>query len=141
MSEDASFLPFDKTILNHIDEYFKSLDRIPTQLGIVQKDLGAYYTDKGIVSFILSQLHISADDTVLDPACGCGSFIFPLYELASSGLGPLPSNIYGIDLDPRAVNYTRNLISVIRKEDPQQFSHNILEGDFVFSNFTLEFLT
>jgi len=129
-------LPNDRANLNHIDEYFKNVSKIPAQLGIVQKDLGAYYTDRGIVSFIISQLHFSENTTVLDPACGCGSFIFPLYQLAGSGMGPLPSNIYGMDIDPKAVDFTKTLLSIMGKEDPQAFSNNIIEGDFVFGAFT-----
>ena len=124
------------------EDYYKNVSKVPEKLGIVQKDLGAFYTEKEIVSYVLQHLDIKDDTTVLDPSCGCGSFLFPLYYMAKLTSKPSLLNIYGVDIDERAVSFTRNALkSIIGDQSEKISATNILLGDFVFNNLTLESLT
>lgn len=63
---------------------------------------GSYYTPSQIVRSSLKILK-GRDSVFLDPCCGTGSF---LIEFVKSGKIK-PENIYGIDIDPIAVNIAR----------------------------------
>ena len=66
-----------------VENFLSDLERLPDTLGIEKEELGAYYTDKELVNYIINNLEIRTDSYILDPSCGCscgcGSFIFPLY--------------------------------------------------------------
>ena len=121
------------------EDYYKNVSKVPGQLGIAQKDLGAFYTDKEIVTYVLRHLKIKGDTTILDPACGCGSFLFPLYDMAKLSKKPSLFDIYGIDIDERAVSFTKNALKAIIGDQSEKISTtNVILGDFVFNNFGLE---
>ena len=121
------------------EEYYKDVSKVPEKLGIPQKDLGAFYTDKDVVTYVLKHLEIRKGDVILDPACGCGSFLFPLYEMANQNNIPNVEDIYGIDIDERAVTFTRDAIkSIVGSKSDTITTKKILLGDFVFDNFSLE---
>jgi tRNA1(Val) A37 N6-methylase TrmN6 len=124
-----------ETIQNTVTEdYYNNINKIPEKLGIEQKDLGAFYTDKDVVNYILQHLEVGPDTTILDPACGCGSFLFPLYHMAVFRKKPYMLDIYGIDIDERAVIFTRNALKSIMGSQSEKIaeSHVIL-GDFLFN--------
>jgi len=56
---------------------------------------GGYYTPKPIADFIVQWAIRRADDTILEPSCGDGSFIQSV--VANGGN---PKNITGVELDP-----------------------------------------
>ena len=127
---------------NLAEDYYRDVSKVPEKLGIIQKDLGAFYTEKEIVSYVLQHLEIKDDTTILDPSCGCGSFLFPLYYMAKFTKKPSLFNIYGVDIDERAVSFTRNALKSIFDNQFENISTaNILLGDFVFNEFTLASLT
>lgn len=116
-------------------EYYKNVRKFPENLGIMPKEFGAFYTDKEIVTYILSQLDINKKSVILDPACGCGSFLFPLYEMANKCESLNLLNIYGIDIDERAISFTRNTIkSMVNRANAMTSTANILLGDFITNN-------
>jgi type I restriction-modification system DNA methylase subunit len=56
---------------------------------------GSFYTGKAIAREMVGDLDFTACQTILDPACGSGSFLF--HSQAS------PSQLFGVDVDPIAV--------------------------------------
>jgi len=73
-----------------------------------RKDLGQYYTPKTIVEYMLSQLDIKKDSVLLDPSCGCGSFLLTASDIFKEKYGiQFLRNIYGVDINDDATNMTR----------------------------------
>jgi len=115
-----------------IGEYFeRSLEEFE------RKNKGQYYTPKVIVEYIISQLDITEDSKILDPACGCGSFLLTVFDIFKKRFGThFLKNIFGVDINDNAVNMTRlclymnsgfndNYIDVIR--------NNIKTGNCIVS--------
>lgn len=63
--------------------------------------LGMYYTPDNVVTEIVSRI-ASPCDLFLDPCCGTGQFLLAFADMADN-----PENIYGIDIDPIAVNVAK----------------------------------
>lgn len=85
---------------------------------------GIYYTPPEIVKDLLKD-YIEIDKnnlTFCDPSCGSGNFIMGALEI-----GFKPENIYGIDIDPVAVEITKARI----KERTGFSSNNIISKDFL----------
>ena len=113
-----------------------------------RKERGIYYTPRWVVDYIVGQtvgrfLEEHAEDAdaignlkILDPACGSGSFLIRAYETLlehhAGGLGGpvdhldsqtrewiLRHNIFGVDLDPQAVEIARLnlLMRMVREEE------------------------
>ena len=83
---------------------------------------GIYYTPEEIVNDLLNIKGDLSTKTFLDPCCGSGNFIMRAIEL-----GVKPENIYGIDIDPLAVEITKKRI----KEKTGYISENIICADFL----------
>ncbi len=124
-----------ETVQNTLTEdYYNNINKMPEKLGIAQKDLGAFYTDRDVVNYILRHLKVDPNTTILDPACGCGSFLFPLYRMAVLMEKPSLQNIYGVDIDERAVNFTRKVLKSIVGGQSEGISETrVILGDFVFN--------
>lgn len=119
------------------EEYYRNVSKVPEKLGIIQKELGAFYTAEEIVNYVLRHLDIKSDTSILDPSCGCGSFLFPLFLMAKLERKPSLFDIYGIDIDLRAVKYARNVLSsMLGDQVGKEVEKNIILGDFVFNNFS-----
>jgi len=83
-----------------------------------RKELGQFYTPKMIIEYINSRIGINPKKKILDPACGSGGFLIDVYEklkkkYSKKGLTDieihnkiLENNIYGIDINPFAVQLT-----------------------------------
>jgi type I restriction-modification system DNA methylase subunit len=72
-----------------------------------RKNHGQYYTPKVIVEYILSQLDIKEGSTILDPSCGCGSFLLTDYDLLVKKYGrACIKNLYGVGVNDNATNIT-----------------------------------
>lgn len=65
--------------------------------------LGAFYTPYDISRYIVSQLDLERESTVLEPAFGDGSFL-----RACTACGVETSNIFGCEIDPAAVSQSIN---------------------------------
>ncbi|MDZ4254053.1 MAG: N-6 DNA methylase, partial [Sulfuritalea sp.] len=83
---------------------------------------GEFYTPRAVTQFIVEQVNpnLKKRETILDPACGSGSFLIRAYETLlehhaarmGGDIGHLDTrirerilrrNIFGVDLDPQAV--------------------------------------
>ncbi len=77
-----------------------------------RKDMGQYYTPKLIVEYMISQLDIKKDSKVLDPSCGCGSFLLTLFDVFKEKYGiQFIKNIFGVDINDAATDMTRLCLS------------------------------
>lgn len=116
-----------------------------------RKSQGIYYTPKYIVDYIVKETlcellkKTKPKDInkikVLDPACGSGSFLIAAYDAFDSHIrnhdlltrfAILGENIYGVDLDPQAVEIAQlNLLLKVlseRKKLPK-LQHNLRVGN------------
>ena len=57
-----------------------------------------FFTYKELVNFIVSKLVITKKTKIIDPACGAGAFLGSVYKKYLN-----PDNLYGIDIDPYAI--------------------------------------
>jgi len=126
-----------------------------------RKEHGIYYTPRWVVQYIVQQTigrfleeHQDRPDdidnlTILDPACGSGSFLIRAYETLlqhhAAGMGGdighmdkrtreriLRRNIFGVDLDPQAVEIARLnlLIRMVRHQELlPELKDNIQRGN------------
>ncbi|MBU1180293.1 N-6 DNA methylase [Patescibacteria group bacterium] len=131
-----------------------------------RKEQGIYYTPSYIVAYIVKNTLGPVLDKcktiedikkikVLDPACGSGSFLIKVIdiivdkykEFGQKGndnllkIQILEENIYGVDLDPQAVEITRlNLIiNALNKREKFQPLGNIKNGNSLTFNWQDEF--
>jgi len=130
-----------------------------------RKERGIYYTPRWVVDYIVGQtvgrfLEEHGDDAdaianvkVLDPACGSGSFLIRAYEALlehhAAHMGGdvgyldrqtrewiLRHNIFGVDLDPQAVEIARLnlLMRMVREEEGlPPLRHNVQLGNSLIS--------
>ena len=77
-------------------------------------DLGEYYTPDWLAQLVLQEIDYSAPQSLLDPACGSGTFLFnAIRRLAGKGLRGKAlvdfalNNIVGMDVHPLAVIIAR----------------------------------
>jgi type I restriction-modification system DNA methylase subunit len=63
-----------------------------------RKKYGQFFTHKELVDFIISNLPISPNSTILDPACGAGAFLSSANKKFGSEV-----ELYGIDIDSQAL--------------------------------------
>jgi hypothetical protein len=128
-----------------------------------RKERGIYYTPKWVVDYIVRQTvgryleeHTYNDVLnvkILDPACGSGSFLIRAFDVLleyharvrgkAAGeldqyerLPILTANIFGVDLDQRAVDIARlNLLlrAVARRELLPSLERNIVRGNSLIS--------
>jgi len=146
--------------LGHVAQRVRQLAAQPTLPGLPtrtisvdekrqrRKERGIYYTPKWVVDYIVKQTvgrfveehkdgaDATANLTVLDPACGSGSFLIRAYETLlehhAAQLGGtvdhldrqtrewiLRHNVFGVDLDPQAVEIARLnlLMRMVREEE------------------------
>lgn len=88
-------------------EYIKESNLFENSLNEdFKKDNGIYYTDVKLSSMIIDDLKIPPSQTVLDPCCGVGSFLFSAYKKGYK-------NLFGIDNDLKTVKLAKKLISGI----------------------------
>ncbi len=68
--------------------------------------LGEYYTPDWLATYVLQQICYDLDATLLDPACGSGTFLMMATQVASDrGLGAaeVAERVVGFDINPLAV--------------------------------------
>jgi tRNA1(Val) A37 N6-methylase TrmN6 len=115
--------------------YFDNVEKLPLSLGIERRDFGAYYTDQHIVNYILDNLSINEESYILDPSCGCGSFLFPLYLRSLIGTSGNLSQIYGVDIDKKAIDFTVNILSKLSgHHDKDILLNHLINDDFIFES-------
>ena len=103
-----------------------------------RKNKGQFYTPQEIVDYMVSYLDINSAKKIIDPACGCGSFLLSIMEaIKEKEDNPDFSNIYGIDINKNAVDITKlSLIikSGFKKEYIELFDKNIITGNSIVEN-------
>lgn len=103
-----------------------------------RKNKGQFYTPKEIVNYMVSYLKVSSRKKIIDPACGCGSFLLAIMEeIKKQEKDPNFSNIYGIDINKNAAEITKlSLIikSDFKKEYIEIFDKNIVVGNSITKN-------
>ena len=63
-----------------------------------RKEYGQFFTHKELVDYIISNLPISPNSTILDPACGAGAFLSSARKEFGSEV-----DLYGVDIDGKAL--------------------------------------
>jgi len=71
-----------------------------------QKTLGAFYTDEAVARFLVNWALRTKTDSVLDPSCGDGVFLGASMERLRA-LGSQKPEVWGVDVDPKAVGAAR----------------------------------
>jgi len=120
-----------------IDRYWSILKKYEVNLKKESRKLkGSIYTPKFIVDYINKRVIIDninltektnvRNIKIIDPACGCGAFLidalFKLKKITGASLKELVENsIYGVDIDPLAVEKTKFILSSIVFEFEGEF--------------------
>ena len=84
--------------------------------------LGEYYTPDWLCERILKEFNFTKGETVLDPACGSGSFLIAAvhrFRELNSGISvdEINSSIYGIDIHPLSVQIAKtNMLLALGKD-------------------------
>lgn len=107
-------------------EFEKLLDKV------TRKKTGQYYTPRSIVNYIIENLSISKKSKILDPTCGCGSFLMGLYDRYQHFGSDFLKNLYGVDLNAEAINLTRDCLSI--KAGKSQYIDSILATNLKVGN-------
>jgi type I restriction-modification system DNA methylase subunit len=98
-----------------------------------RKQKGQYYTPKDIVEYIISRLDVKSDSNILDPACGCGSFLLSMFDIFTKKYGTdFIRNIYGVDIKEDAVEMTKAclfLLTGFNDKYKTVLKHNIQVGN------------
>lgn len=81
---------------------------------------GQFFTPRHVVEFCVRMLRPTADEMVLDPACGSGGFLFHTLQYVRQECGLdadaarryAAAKLWGFDLDPRAARVAKALMVV-----------------------------
>jgi hypothetical protein len=118
----------------------------------LRKANGIYYTPPALVTHVVEHTlgrwlrdrppAEAGRIRILDPACGCGSFLVAAYqrllEWSSARGQPLPAEqrrdllrdgIYGVDLDAAAVSIARRTLAALAGDESLDLSGNIQQGN------------
>ena len=93
---DVPGMPGD--VLKHLYQ-----DLIPKK---IRHAVGAYYTPDWLADHLLAQVDYDGQQTLLDPACGSGTFLVAAVQMATTRSiksDDILSRLYGIDNDPLAI--------------------------------------
>lgn len=120
---------------------------------------GIYYTPEWIVEHIVNELVNKAlmncneleNFKILEPACGCGVFLLYLFDALyeqylektkydSTNICKyiIQNNLHGIDIDPRAIEICKNLLTIkvfMRTTQTIKLKFNLLTDDFLSESF------
>lgn len=86
--------------------------------------LGSYYTPSHVIEHALA-LTTMKNGKFLDPCCGTGQFL--IHAIRKFSLKP--SEVYGIDLDPIAVQIAR--FNLLQEFDFEDIEINVIQGDTI----------
>ena len=87
-----------------------------------KKQLGAFYTDYKLASYIVKNLNINSTDKVIDPACGGCVFINALRDYLGKEFNI--NNVFGIDID-------KSVIKIIQGELANNNNFDIVKKNFI----------
>ncbi|MFQ6084403.1 MAG: N-6 DNA methylase [Candidatus Aminicenantia bacterium] len=112
-----------------------------------RKELGQFYTPEWVINHILDKVKITTDKKILDPACGSGGFLIRVYDRLKKQYEKedwavdviheqiLKNNIYGIDINPFAVQLSGMNLALRGIEYKTNFI-NVVEGDSLITSLT-----
>ncbi len=124
-SEDnfRAIVPAFRIIIRQIDQYDFTKVREDILKGIYQElidietrhALGEYYTPDWLCEKIVRELDIKSDSTILDPACGSGSFLRAAIDRLKTEHPDMPAydiaqRVVGIDIHPLSVQISKNTV-------------------------------
>lgn len=155
------FSAIDADVLGNVyEQYLGAIQRRTGEKDSKRKKQGIYYTPNYIVNYIIQNtlgeilkeksLQEVKQLKILDPACGSGSFLIKAFEVLDRYLEKngshidfarraeiLINNIYGVDLDPKAVEIAQlNLLlqATQRRTLLPKLTHNIRCGNSLISD-------
>jgi hypothetical protein len=105
-----------------------------------RKTNGAFYTPDEIVEHINNKLiRPNENIKVCDPSCGSGAFlVLATKKIANDNkqtiIKTIENNIYGCDIDPRSINRTKIILSLLalqNGEDKEEIKFNINCGNSI----------
>lgn len=109
-----------------------------------RKNSGQYYTPRSIVEYIFSQLDVKEDSVILDPSCGCGSFLLTAYDILGKKYGKsFMKNLYGVDINSDAAKITQACLYTKVNQDKRYSSiilQNIKIGNSIIGNKSIDSL-
>ncbi|HAO21612.1 MAG TPA: hypothetical protein DCQ37_14795, partial [Desulfobacteraceae bacterium] len=118
-----AIVPAFRTIIRQIDQYDFTKVREDILKGIYQElidietrhALGEYYTPDWLCEKIVQELDIKSDSTILDPACGSGSFLRAAIDRLKTEHPDMPAydiaqRVVGIDIHPLSVQISKNTV-------------------------------
>lgn len=136
---DLSTKSFKGLTNRHVGDIYQSLLSARRRQ---QSKLGAFYTPRGDVDYMVSQLSLQTASRVLDPCMGSGHFLDGIYEhlltlYAEEGLQPgqvyrriVEQQIYGGDIDSFALSLAAIRLFLLNDESievrPQLYVHDML---------------
>lgn len=136
---DLSTKSFEVLTNRHVGDIYQGLlSARRTQ----QAKLGAFYTPRGDVDYMVSKLELGRDSKVLDPCMGSGHFLEGIYErllelYRTEGIAPAEAyrqvvqrQIYGGDIDSFALLLAAIRLFLLSEEAaeirPQHYVHDML---------------
>ncbi len=136
---DLSTKSFEALTNRHVGDIYQSLlSARRTQ----QAKLGAFYTPRGDVDYMVSKLELGRDSKVLDPCMGSGHFLEGIYErllelYGTEGIASgevyrqvVERQIYGGDIDSFALSLAAIRLFLLSEEAaeirPQLYVHDML---------------
>lgn len=120
--------------------------------GEISKDLksterkvkGSFFTPKEVAKYIVSNSidnqKLDKAPTFLDPACGGGVFLVAYIQYLDNldqnfSLRTISENIYGVDLDERAVETSMIVLSFLTGSNKKEVENQIKEGNSLISKY------
>jgi len=111
--------------------YEISLERVE------RKNKGQFYTPREIADYIVSYLNIEQTQKVIDPSCGCGSFLLAIVDFWTRyGKKTKFENLFGVDIDEDALHLTK--IGLLTKSEHIRDDYELLSKNFKVGNSVVE---
>ncbi len=102
-----------------------------------RKSNGQFFTPREISDYIVSYLNIKPTQKVIDPSCGCGSFLLAIVDFwQNSGIEINFENLFGVDIDEHALHLTK--VSLLLKSYCIDKDNDILNRNLILGNSIVE---
>lgn len=128
-------LIYKRYLDGQINEYemIQSLDNIQTKS---VKESGVIYTPKDIVDYMIDLAKPTLDETIVEPSCGHGVFIFSLFDYMKKTYGLKGANLYYWFMQKvTCVDFSANTVSEL-----QEMLSIYFEKEMKISNFPESFV-
>ena len=108
--------------LTHLDA---TLERLVAKSS--KAELGQYFTPRDVIKMCIEALTPNSRDTIIDPACGSGGFLYEAVRHCMQN-GESPPKCLGIDLGAKAVRLAFLLSHVVRNQTILVSRGNSIDG-------------